>query len=352
MMNQPEEIGMDQHSVRELAGALEGSRVLILGDVILDEYVWGQVQRISPEAPIPVVDVRERTYRPGGAANVAANVAALGGRAFLASVMGRDPSGEKLLAALTEKGVHCGGLLADPRRVTTTKSRVMAQHQQVVRLDSEQRTRLTEDLEDSLLAWVEDNLPQSDACVLSDYAKGIVTPRLAQQFIQLARQAGKPIVVDPKGKDFEIYHGATVVKPNLHEAERAVNYSLEDRASVLRAGRQLGRLLKGTTLLLTCGIQGMFLFKPGESPIHLPTRAHQVFDVTGAGDTVVSVLALSLAAGFPLDEAVHLANLAAGIVVTKIGTATLTLDELRGVANVNPDVLACRLPASAGLSST
>ena len=312
----------------DLVAALAGRCVLIVGDVMLDEYIWGEVQRISPEAPVPVVVVRRRTCAPGGAANVAANVASLGGRALLGGVVGQDPQAAQLREALAERGVDPAGLIVDGDRPTTTKTRVVAHSQQVVRVDSERRTSLRAELEDALLSWVEEALDIADACVLSDYAKGVVSPQLAAGFIRLARGAGKPVIVDPKGTNYARYRGATVVTPNVREAEQALNREINGRADLLEVGRHLLGVLQGGALLITRGSQGMSLFVNGADVTHIPAVARNVFDVTGAGDTVIGTLALALAAGIGLEQAARLANLAAGIVVGKVGTATVTVEEL------------------------
>jgi D-beta-D-heptose 7-phosphate kinase/D-beta-D-heptose 1-phosphate adenosyltransferase len=321
---------MNLQSTHVLVSQLAGKRILILGDVILDEYIWGRVERISQEAPIPVVEIQTRTCRPGGAANVAVNVVALGCKAQLCAVIGGDASGEKLTRELARNEVDVGGLLVCAALPTTTKSRVMAQNQQIVRLDDERATPLTTELEDRLLEWIDRQVPLADACVLSDYAKGVVTPRMSQEFIRRCRAAKKPVIVDPKQTDFSYYSGATVIKPNVRETERVLNRSLPDQASIVKAGAELATNIGDTALLITCGMHGMMLFRGEQPPLHLPSVARQVFDVTGAGDTVVSVLAISLAGGLKIDKAVELANVAAGIVVTKIGTATVSLQELAG----------------------
>jgi D-beta-D-heptose 7-phosphate kinase/D-beta-D-heptose 1-phosphate adenosyltransferase len=308
--------------------ALPGKRVLIVGDVMLDEYVWGEVRRISPEAPVPVVEISRRTYVPGGAANVASNVVSLDGRAILGGVVGGDPQAELLQAALEERGVGAEGLVVDDERPTTTKTRIVAHSQQVVRVDSEQRTPLRIELEETLLRWVEKRLVEADAFVLSDYGKGVVSTRLAERFIRLAWEAGKPVIVDPKGTNYAKYSGATVVTPNVHEAERAINHDIKDDADLLRVGQELLKILNGSAMLITRGAEGMSLLLNGADAVHIPAVARNVFDVTGAGDTVVSTLAVALAAGATLQQAARLANMAAGIVVGKVGTATVTLDEL------------------------
>jgi D-beta-D-heptose 7-phosphate kinase/D-beta-D-heptose 1-phosphate adenosyltransferase len=312
--------------------ASPGKRILLVGDVILDEYIWGDVRRISPEAPVPVVEVRRRTYLPGGAANAAANVVSLGGDALLGGVIGRDSQAGQLCEALAQAHIAADGLIVDPERLTTTKTRIIAHSQQVVRMDSEHRDPLPSATEDALLLWAVRHLANVDACILSDYAKGVVSPRLAQEFIRRARQAGKPVVVDPKGTDYARYRGATVIKPNIHEVERVLKQEIHDDADLLQAGSRLTASLDGTAVLITRGPRGMSLFRPGVAPVHIATVAHNVFDVTGAGDTVVATLAIALGAAVSFEQAVVLANQAAGIVVGKVGTATVTLDELRGAS--------------------
>jgi D-beta-D-heptose 7-phosphate kinase/D-beta-D-heptose 1-phosphate adenosyltransferase len=313
---------------RGLAAAFRGKRVLVLGDIMLDEYIWGEVRRISPEAPVPVVEMSRRTYVPGGASNTAANVAALGGLPQLLGVVGSDYQASCLREALSRSGIDHQGLCVDEDRVTTTKTRIVAHSQQVVRLDCEQRAPLSARLEDALLREAETRLPEVDAGVISDYGKGMVSERVARQFIRMARQSAKPVVVDPKGTDYGKYRGATVVKPNAHEAEAVAKQPITDEDSLQEVGRRLLEVLDGSALLITRGPQGMSLFRWGEPAVHLPTLARHVFDVTGAGDTVASVLSLGLAAKGSLEESMHLANRAASIVVGKVGTATVTLEEL------------------------
>jgi rfaE bifunctional protein kinase chain/domain len=323
---------MSDQGVVPLLRTLPGRRILVIGDVILDQYVWGEVKRISPEAPVPVVEVRAQTALPGGAANVAANIAAWGCTAHLGGVVGRDAEGESLCKALAEKGVSTDGLWQDATRQTTSKTRIIAHSQQVVRLDREQPVPLAAAVEDRLLSWAGDRVSEVDACVLSDYAKGVVSRRLALEFIGMARAAGKPIVVDPKESDCSIYRGATVIKPNLHEAEQILNRRIADETALMEAGRRLAGLLKGTAVLITRGPQGMLLFREGLQPLAVATVSRNVYDVTGAGDTVIAMMAAALAAGLPLEQGVRLGNLAAGVVVGKVGTATATLEEIEKAA--------------------
>jgi D-beta-D-heptose 7-phosphate kinase/D-beta-D-heptose 1-phosphate adenosyltransferase len=308
--------------------AFRDKRVLIVGDVILDEYIWGDVRRISPEAPVPVVEIRSRTYVPGGAANVAANVAALGGQALLGGVVGPDGAGQKLCEALRLSMVNAAGIIVDQARPTTTKTRIVAHSQQVVRADHEHRGPLAPAIEEALLDWTQNHLSTADVCVLSDYAKGVVSPRLARQVIESCQASGKPVIVDPKGSSFAKYQGATVVKPNAHEAEQFVKHEIHDEVSLVETGQRLVEMLAGTAVLITRGQKGMSLFRRDQPPFHVAAEARNVFDVTGAGDTVVGTLALCLTVPLDLSMAVRIANLAAGIAVTKVGTATLTPREL------------------------
>jgi D-beta-D-heptose 7-phosphate kinase/D-beta-D-heptose 1-phosphate adenosyltransferase len=320
---------MTPSSLIELLTAFPGRRVLVLGDVMLDEYIWGDATRISQEAPVPIVQVRRRSFLAGGAANASANVAALGGRPVLVSVVGQDPTASILREVLRQGGTDTDGLCSDGTRKTTTKSRIVAHNQQVVRFDVEECNPLSPAQEDVLLATVQRHLPRVEACIISDYAKGVVTPRVCRELIRLARQAGRPVIVDPKGTDYTKYRGATVVKPNLHEVERCAKVEITSEATLHEAAARLIELLGGSALLVTRGPDGMSLFRAGAVPLHVPVVVRNVFDVTGAGDTVAGTLAMGLAAQGTIEEAIHLANRAASIVVGKVGTATVTGEELR-----------------------
>lgn len=317
-------------SAVDLLRRLDGRPVLVVGDLILDEYVWGTVARISPEAPVPVVEVRRRSTAAGGAANTAANVAGLGGRVALVGVVGADAAGEQLRANVRAGRVATADLLPDPSRPTTKKTRVIAHAQQVVRFDDEATAPLSEAVRESLLSRVRELLPTVRACVLSDYGKGVVTAEVAAEVIAAAGRARVPVVVDPKGVDYGKYRGAAVVKPNQSEAAKVLNRDLADDAAVVEAGRDLVALLGGATaVLVTRGAAGMSLFEPGRPVVHVPAEAREVFDVTGAGDTVTGTLAVSLAAGLSLAEGCRLAASAAAVVVGKLGTAPIDADELR-----------------------
>lgn len=313
----------------DLLTRFRGCPVLVVGDLMLDEFVWGHVSRISPEAPVPVVEVHRRTSVPGGAANTAANVGGLGGKPFLAGVVGDDSDGTRVCDLLKEQGVETMPVVRDPSRPTTTKTRVIAHSQQVVRIDHETPGPVPNAVEAALLARIGEVLPSVRGCVVSDYGKGVITASFVRKLLDLTRPAGVPVVVDPKGLDYLKYRGATVVKPNQLEAGQVLNRPLKSDADVDRAGVDLLELLApDTSILITRGAQGMSLFERSRDAVHIPTQAREVYDVTGAGDTVAGTMALALAVGSDLAWACRLASLAAAVVVGKVGTAICTSDEL------------------------
>ncbi len=299
------------------------SQVLVIGDVMLDRYWHGGTSRISPEAPVPVVKVGGVEDRPGGAGNVALNIAALGSGASLISVVGRDEAAEALRSRLQSVGIHTD-FQASVDKPTITKLRVISRHQQLIRMDFEE-SFAPED-SDGFVEKAKNLLPLMGAVILSDYAKG--TLQDTQGLIRAAQDAGVPVLVDPKGTDFERYRGATLLTPNLHEFEAVVG-ACPHESDLVAKGTELMLSLGLEALLVTRGEHGMTLLRPNQPEFHLPARAREVFDVTGAGDTVISVLASSLAAGSDLPQAVALANIAAGVVVGKLGTATISGPELR-----------------------
>ena len=301
----------------------EQARVLILGDVMLDRYWRGDAARISPEAPVPVVRVEEITDRPGGAGNVALNIATLGARAAVCAITGDDEMADSLEDMLSGAGVECAftRVAACP---TITKLRVISRHQQLLRLDFEQAELVGQ--EQALLQGLDARLQTCQALLLSDYAKGALTD--PQPIIAAALARGVPVLVDPKGPDFSRYRGAALLTPNLQEFEAVVG-SCASEAELVARGQALMVELDLGALLVTRGDQGMTLLRPGMEELHLPARAREVFDVTGAGDTVIAVVAAAVAAGAGLPEAVTLANIAAGIVVGKLGTAAVSAPELR-----------------------
>lgn len=302
--------------------------VLILGDVMLDEYMWGAVSRISPEAPVPVVSVRSESVKVGGAGNVATNVAALGGRASLIGLVGNDAAAERLGHELELAGVKSDGLIVDASRPTTIKSRVVAGSQHVVRFDRESDAPISRAVRTRVVAAVRERLPAADVLLISDYAKGLVGPGLVREILGLAARHRKLVAVDPKVQHLPLFKGVALVAPNHHEAAAAARLSVRGEADLLRVGRALLRRLKARAVLITRGEQGMSLFEMGKPAVHIPTVAREVYDVTGAGDTVMGGLSLALAAGADMHTAAVIANFAAGVVVGKRGTATVTRAEL------------------------
>jgi rfaE bifunctional protein kinase chain/domain len=304
------------------------TRVTVVGDVMLDEYLYGEVHRISPEAPVPVLALTRREYRAGGAANAAANVACLSAQVALVGLIGDDAQAARLREILQRAAVDTSGLVVDPSRPTTCKTRIVARGQQVVRVDQESGAPPGPDLEARSLERVLAHLAQAHACVLSDYDKGMLTPSLLSAVIAEARRRGIPVIVDPKKRDFRCYRGATLLTPNLLELELATGTRAVSDAEVVASARTLLPAVEPAALLVTRGAAGMTLGRADEPPIHVPTAAKIVFDVTGAGDTIVSVLAAGLAAGLPFAPLLDLANQAAGLVVSRVGAASVTLDEL------------------------
>ena len=299
------------------------ARILVVGDVMLDRYWHGGTSRISPEAPVAVVKVQNTKDSPGGAGNVALNLAALGAAASLAGLVGDDSAGRELQTSLNAAGVLCDFIRVSDKP-TITKLRVISRHQQLIRLDFEEQFSSAD--AKPLGERVNALLGKADVIVLSDYKKGALSH--VQELIKLARAAGVPVLVDPKGEDFSVYRGATLVKPNLHEFEAIVGRCLSEE-ELVQKGQQLLRELDLQALLITRGEHGMSLIRQNAAEQHFPARARDVFDVTGAGDTVIAVVAASLGAGAPLPESVALANIAAGLVVAKLGTAAISGPELR-----------------------
>jgi D-beta-D-heptose 7-phosphate kinase/D-beta-D-heptose 1-phosphate adenosyltransferase len=302
--------------------------VLVVGDLILDHYVWGKVSRISPEAPVPVVHVQSESSCLGGAANVYHNILSLGGRADICGVVGSDEGGRQLLKELGPKRQGRGGVVIDPARPTTRKTRIVAHQQQIVRFDVERRAGIAEPIQRRIVRYVESRLRDIDCLVVSDYAKGVVTQPLMAELTRLAALRRIPIMVDPKVEHFSYYKGVTLVTPNHLEAEQASGVPGDDDRATTEAGELLRQRLGCGAVLITRGEKGLSLFEADGAHWHIPTVARQVFDVTGAGDTVIGTLALALAAGASIRDGAILANYAAGIVVGMVGTATATAAQL------------------------
>ena len=308
--------------------------LIVAGDVILDRYWWGESTRLSPEAPVPVVRKQRTTVRAGGAANTAANLVSLGAGVTLLGVIGADAEARELRMVLEQSGIQSllveSLLVEDPARPTTSKTRIVAGHQQVVRVDEEDTAPLPESLAERVMKSFRATLPTVQAVVLSDYAKGFLTPFLVVRMIEAARVANVPVFIDPKGADYKHYAGCTLLKPNRLELGILVQRPVRNHEETLIAGRALRSLLPGTSILVTEGADGMTLFATDGSEEHAGSVRQQVFDVTGAGDTVLAVVAISLCSGASHSEALDLASRAAGIVVGIVGTATVSRDQLRG----------------------
>ena len=330
-------------NLKKIINKFNKAKILVLGDVILDEYIGGSVDRISPEAPVPVVWANKHTFTPGGAANVANNIRSLGGGVCLVGVIGRDKNANILLSELKKRKITTEGIFADPRRHTTVKTRIIAGHQQVVRVDWEHTDSLSPKLNRRIVNFIKNKINNFDAIIIEDYGKGVINMQLLQELIAISRSHKKIIAVDPKEEHFQYYRGVTSITPNRKELENAIiNLRLKDTANRFRfntdklftdkdidsAAGEILTYLGLQSLLVTLGEGGMRLFEKNGRITHIPTVAQEVFDVSGAGDTVIAAFTLALSCGASKLEAAHIANFAAGIVVGKLGTAVTTRKEL------------------------
>jgi len=322
--------------VSNLAAVLRqfsGQNILVIGDVILDRYWWGEASRLSPEAPVPVVQKQRSTVRPGGAANTAANLAALSAAPRLVGLVGTDHEAAELQGALRNCGVPVDSLITDPTRPTTTKTRVIASHQQIVRVDEEDISPAAKEVESFALAAIAELLEAASAIVVSDYAKGFLTPNLLRLVMAAANRVGKRVFVDPKGADYTRYMGCFLMKPNRLELSILTGLPARNHEETLSAGSRLSFLMPGTLILVTEGADGMTLFADSGAVQHLRPAPRQVFDVTGAGDTVLATLSLAISAGASHRDALELATEAAAIAISTMGTATVTLSQLETALN-------------------
>jgi len=320
----------DQKRLRSLLHKKGRKAILVVGDVGVDRYTVGLVERISPEAPVPIVFVQEECLKLGLAANVADNIRALGGTPFLVGVLGKDRGAQDFKHLLKKEKISATYLVEDLTRRTVLKERVVSDRQQLLRIDYESVHRMSDTVEAKILKQVERLLPQVDAVILEDYAKGLVSERLSTTIFSLARNHGKIVTVDPNTKTLaEVYHGASVLTPNTREAEALAGMKIHDDASLIEAGKLILKKTRANHVVITRGKEGMALFTDGHSEVTLiPTYAREVYDVSGAGDTVISVLTLALSSGATIEEAAILGNLAAGVEVGKRGTATVSLEEI------------------------
>jgi len=314
--------------------------VLVVGDLIIDEYIWGEVERISPEAPVQIVSVKSEDYTLGGAGNVVNNLRSLGAGVSVVGVVGSGSHGDLMLKKFSELGVDTGGVIREKDRPTTRKTRVIAANQHVLRIDRETRREISPQTFQKLADRLKSGIAAADIVLVSDYGKGVVTSALFAGAVEIARDRGKMVIADPKGIHFDKYNGATLLTPNLKEAALAAGIETITPETALDAGQGLLQTLKIENLLITCGKDGMVLFEKDRQPFRIRAEARQVFDVSGAGDTVLAVLGLALAAGATFKEAAAIANTAAGIVVGKVGTATVSPKELADAINPPDDTAA------------
>ncbi len=303
-------------------------KLMVIGDLLLDQFIWGDVSRISPEAPVPVVWVKNEDFMPGGASNVASNLTKLGAEVMLVGIVGSDDRGEILKKQLIEKNIATDGIVTSEGRPTVQKTRIIAHNQQVVRIDRENTDHIAGVDLAKVVDYIKRNIRHVDGIIIEDYGKGLVTPALLKKIIPLAKRHGKLIAVDPKESNFSCYKGINVITPNHHEAAKAVGFSLESDEALEKAGEKLLRKLKSEVVLITLGERGMIIFEKGKSYHKIPTVAQEVFDVSGAGDTVIAVYTLSVISGASAPMAAHIANYAAGIVVGKVGIAVVEKGDL------------------------
>jgi len=317
----------NKQQLQKIVQQFSDQPILVVGDLMLDRYVWGRVERISPEAPVPVVEVVKESVHLGGAANVAYNLAVLKARPLLLGVVGGDEAGDRLVEELHRQKISGEGIVRDKGRATTIKTRIIAHNQQVCRTDREDKTPLSQGAVGQIRGAYQTLLEQAKGIIISDYAKGALSAVLVMDLIQEAREAKKFVAVDPKAGDFSVYRGASIVTPNKKEAVRASGVEIMDEPSFIQAGEKLLEVTAADYLLITRGEEGMTLFE-GKEHSHIPTVAQEVFDVSGAGDTVIASLTLAVAARASIRDAAILANHAAGVAVGKLGTAAATGEEI------------------------
>jgi len=325
-------MNLDEAGIDRILDGFTGKRIAVLGDLMLDRYYWGSVHRISPEAPVPVVEVESESVRFGGAANVANNIQALGGIPLLVGLVGNDHPGQMVREMMAERGMDASGIVMDADRPTTIKTRVIASDQHVVRIDNESKAPCPEHLQSSIVDGVRYHIHALDAILIQDYNKGVITKPVIDEVLAVARKYDKIVAVDPKFDNFLEFKGVTVFKPNRRETEEVLGGRLRTDEEVEQAGRRLLELLGAENILLTRGGDGMSLFQKDGGSLHLPTAAGHVVDVSGAGDTVISTLTIALAAGAPMRDACLLANSAGGVVVGSVGIVPVTPAQIRTTA--------------------
>lgn len=318
--------------------SLKNKSILVVGDTMVDKFIWGKVSRISPEAPVPIVEVKSETQTLGGAGNVASNITSLGAKAYIVTVIGDDLNGLCMKEMLEDKNINADYVVVDKQRPTTLKTRIVASNQQVVRVDKEVKGAFSDKTEDNILQSIDEVMKKVDGVIISDYAKGIVTKKVFKKIITLAKTQKIPVTVDPKVENFKKYKHVTCMTPNTKEAIEGMNaqhLGIKTDADIANLGKKILKVLQLDSVLITRGEKGMTIIEKNRIT-HIPTRAKEVYDVTGAGDTVIATMTLALSAKWSLAEAAEIANFAAGIVVGKVGTATVTIEEIiKTIKNFN-----------------
>jgi D-glycero-beta-D-manno-heptose-7-phosphate kinase len=327
-----QEINLYGKKTEELKGYIDrfpDARVLVIGDIILDEYIWGDVSRISPEAPVPIVEIKKDEKRLGGASNVVHNIISLKGQADLFGVVGDDAYGREVIELIKGLGLKTNGIIKDSYRCTSIKTRVLGHNQQMMRIDRERKQPIDNEVTEKMLRALKNAIRWIDAIIIADYGKGVITPSLIEGIRELTSGTNIIIGVDPKPINFDYYHGIDVITPNHHEAAAFCRFEIHDEKTLVRAGMKMLNELDCRSVLITQGKDGMTLFQKGCDPSHVPTVARKVFDVSGAGDTVIATFCLGLASGMDPELAAVISNFAAGIVVGEVGTSVVTVDELK-----------------------
>lgn len=307
---------------------IKNKKIAVIGDLMLDGYFWGDVTRISPEAPVPVVEIENEFFRFGGAANVALNLVKLGSEAIPIGTIGNDTEGKVFLDLLNQHSITSKGIFVDNSRPTSTKTRVIAKNQQVVRIDKESKVLINSLIEKSIIDLLKKNISELDGIILQDYNKGVLTPKIIKESIKLALNNSKIISVDPKFSNFKLYKNTTVFKPNRKETEDILGIRISSDAEISKAGNELLKLLKSKYVLLTLGDKGSALFEKGKKEIRIPTKARKVADVSGAGDTVIAVITAALCAGASITEAAYISNYAGGLVCEEVGIVPIDKEKL------------------------
>jgi D-beta-D-heptose 7-phosphate kinase/D-beta-D-heptose 1-phosphate adenosyltransferase len=321
-----------KNDLLKIISQFDKQSVLVIGDIMIDRFIWGAVNRISPEAPVPIVEINKETETLGGAGNVANNLSAFGAKSYMVGVLGDDITGKSLIDMLKEKSICPDHLVIDTNRPTIIKTRVIAASQQLVRFDKEVKTNLSNSIEQKMIKNIENLIPDMNAVIISDYGKGVIDTAILKKTISLAKAYKIPVLVDPKIKNFKKYKGITVVTPNLKEAIEGMNaLNVKTDEDIYDLGKKILKFLKSESVLITRSEKGMTLIRQNNKITNIPTRAKEVYDVTGAGDTVISTMTLALASKADLITAAEIANFAAGLVVAKLGTATVCRQELKEV---------------------